>query len=78
VGGHAADDTSDSTTFQIELGILIGIVAVNDERLIDRRSPGLSIESWDKGVTGRDADGLERAFMRVISKWWLGNPIGYL
>jgi hypothetical protein len=61
VSGHAADDTSDSARFQIELGFLIGIMAVDDELLVDSRGPGLSIESRNEGVTGRNADGLERA-----------------
>ena len=68
MSGHATNDTSDSTGFQIELGNLVGIVAEDGERLIERRAPGLSIESWDKGVTGRNADGLERAFMKPLSK----------
>jgi hypothetical protein len=64
VSGHAANDASDSAGFQIELGGLVGIVAIDDEQLIERRSLGLS-KSQDKGVTGRNADGLERAFMKV-------------
>ena len=68
MSSHATDDTSDSASFQIELGNLVGIVAEDDELLIERRSPGLSIKSWDKGVTGRNTDGLERAFMRAMSK----------
>ena len=62
VGGHATDDTSNRAGLQIELGNLVRIVAVDDEGLIDRKGPGLSIESWNEGVTGWDADGLERAF----------------
>lgn len=68
MSGHAADDTSDSTGFQVELGNLVRIVAIDDELFIERRSPGLSIESWNKGITRRNADSLERAFMRTISK----------